>query len=136
MLVVDTNIVSYLYFPTEYTQYSEALLKLDLNWAAPLLWKSEFRNILALYLRKDIVDLAVAMDIQAQAELLLSGNEFEINSDKVLALAHSSRCSAYDCEFISLAQTLNTLLITTDKKLIKAFPEYAVSAKTYVEARS
>ena len=35
MLVVDTNIISYLYFPTEYTQYSEALLELDLNWAAP-----------------------------------------------------------------------------------------------------
>ncbi len=133
MPVVDTNIISYLYFPTEYTQYSEALLELDLNWAAPILWKSEFRNILALYLRKDIIDLAVAMDIQAQAELLLIGNEFEINSDKVLALAYSSHCSAYDCEFIALAQTLNTPLITTDKKLIKAFPEHAVLAKTYVE---
>ena len=136
MLVVDTNIISYLYFPTEYTQYSEALLELDINWAAPILWKSEFRNILALYLRKGIIDLAVAMDIQAQAELLLIDNEFEINSDKVLALAYSSRCSAYDCEFIALAQTLNTPLITTDKKLIKAFPEHAVSAKTYVEESS
>ena len=135
MLVVDTNIISYLYFPTEYTQYSEALLELDLNWAAPILWKSEFRKILALYLRKEIIDLAVAMDIQAQAELLLIGNEFEINSDKVLALASSSSCSAYDCEFIALAQTLNTPLITTDKKIIRAFPEHAVLAKTYVEER-
>ena len=52
------------------------------------------------------------------------------------ALAYSSRSSAYDCEFIALAQTLNTPLITTDKKLIKAFPEHAVLAKTYIEGRS
>jgi len=133
MLVVDTNIISYLYFPTEYTQYSEVLLELDLDWAAPILWKSEFRNILAIYLRKEIIDLAVAIDIQAQAESLLAGNEFEINSDQVLALTQASHCSAYDCEFISLAQTFNTQLITTDKKLIKAFPENAITAKVYIE---
>ncbi|MEM6447305.1 MAG: type II toxin-antitoxin system VapC family toxin [Cyanobacteria bacterium P01_D01_bin.123] len=133
MLVIDTNIISYLYFPTAYTQYSEALLKLDSSWAAPILWRSEFRNILALYLRKEVIDLAVAMDIQAQAEMLMARNEFEMNSSKVLILAQSSGCSAYDCEFISLAQTFNMRLITTDKKLIKAFPKRAISAKAYVE---
>jgi len=88
---------------------------------------------LALYLRKGVIDLVLAIDIQAQAEMLMAGNEFAINSNKVLALAHSSECSAYDCEFISLAQTFSTLLITTDKKLIKAFPERAISAKAYLE---
>lgn len=133
MLVVDTNIISYLYLPTDYSQYSEALLGLDPNWAAPVLWRSEFRNVLALYLRQGVIDLAVAIDIQAQAEMLMVGNEFEMNSNKILILAQSSGCSAYDCEFISLAQTFDTLLITTDKKLIRAFPERAISAKAYVE---
>ena len=77
MVVVDTNIISYLYLPTEFTQYSELLLQLDSVWSAPILWRSEFRNILALYLRKNIIDLSTALEIQEQAEQLLAGNESE-----------------------------------------------------------
>lgn len=135
MLVVDTNIISYLYLPTEYTTYSEALLKVDCQWVAPLIWKSEFRNVLALYMRKDILDLVAAMDIQSQAEELLSGNEFQVNSNQVLSLAQSSGCTAYDCEFIALAQSFDTVLTTTDRKLSKAFPDHTMTAKNFVEGK-
>lgn len=132
MLVVDTNVISYLYLPTEYTKYSEALIAFDAHWAAPVLWKSEFRNVLSLYWRKNIIDLATALDMQHQAELLLADNEFQVESNNVLALAQASGCSAYDCEFISLAQFFTTKLISNDKKLIKAFPDHAVSLRDFI----
>ena len=50
MIVVDTNIVAYLYLPGEHTAAVERLLERDPEWAAPILWRSEFRNILALSL--------------------------------------------------------------------------------------
>jgi predicted nucleic acid-binding protein len=134
MVVVDTNIIAYLYLPTEYTQYSEALLKLDAQWSAPQLWKSELRNVLTLQVRKNILDLTMAMEIQAQAELLLADSEFEVASEKVLILAHASARSAYDCEFISLAQSFDTKLLTTDRKLINSFPEDAIHIKDFVSA--
>lgn len=54
MIVVDTNVLAYLYLPGEYTAAAEALLAHDPDWAAPVLWRSEFRNILAGYLRVSV----------------------------------------------------------------------------------
>ena len=47
MIVVDSNVLASLYLPGEYTAAAEVLLEHDSDWAAPILWRSEFRNILA-----------------------------------------------------------------------------------------
>jgi predicted nucleic acid-binding protein len=49
-----------------------------------------------------------------------------------LQLAAHSGCSAYDCEFVSLAQSLRVKLITGDKKLLQVFPEVAMTATQYL----
>jgi predicted nucleic acid-binding protein len=116
-----------LYLPSEHTEKAEALFKNDPEWVAPILWRSEFRNILAGYIRRDTLTLEQAIDLQQEVEGLLSGNEFEVDSSGVLELVSKSDCSAYDCEFICLAIKLNTKLVTADKKLIKAFPQYTIS---------
>ena len=55
MIVVDSNVLAYLYLPGEYSTAAEALLEQDSDWAAPILWRSEFRNILAGYLRRKAI---------------------------------------------------------------------------------
>ena len=127
MIVVDSNVVAYLYLPGEYTAHAEALLKQEPEWAVPVLWRSEFRNILAGYLRRQTLTFQQACNLQNEAEHLLAETEFEVDSATVLALVRDSDCSAYDCEFIALAIKLNTKLVTMDKKLLKAFPERAVA---------
>jgi predicted nucleic acid-binding protein len=127
MIVVDTNVVAYLYLPGEFAPLAERLLKREAEWAVPLLWRSELRNVLALYLRKKLLMFDQAYSIQMQAESLLAGNEHPTSSFDVLRLAESSSCSAYDCEFVALAQRLGVSLVTTDKKLLKAFPAIAIT---------
>jgi len=127
VIVVDTNVVAYLYLPSEYTAAAETLLERDPDWAAPILWRSEFRNILAGYLRRKTLTFDHAWALQAEAEALLTGLEFEVDSETVLRLVQTSDCSAYDCEFIALATQLDTKLVTADKKLLKAFPERATT---------
>lgn len=127
MIVVDSNIIAYLYIPGAFTAAAEKLLNDEPEWAAPMLWRSEFRNILAGYFRRGDLSLAQAKAIQAEAEALLTGNEFEVESDAVFELVQSSNCSAYDCEFVVLARKLGVQLITMDGKLLKAFPETAVA---------
>jgi predicted nucleic acid-binding protein len=122
MIVVDSNIVAYLYLPTAHTERAESLLGHDSDWAAPILWRSEFRNILTGYLRRKQLSLDHAAEIQREAESLLFGAEYEIESERVLALARDSTCSAYDCEFIALAMKLNSRLVTMDSALLRAFP--------------
>ncbi len=125
MIVVDTNILAYLYLPTEHTQKVEALLAKDPEWIAPTLWRSEFRNVLALYLRKGLLTFDQALEIQNEAEALLQNNEFIVTSLDVLQLVQNSECSAYDCEFAALAQSMNVQLITMDKRILNNFPDTA-----------
>ena len=127
MIVVDTNVLAYLYLPGVHTPAAEALLQAQPDWAAPALWRSEFRNILAGYLRRRSLGFEQAAAVQAEAEALLAGHEFDVDSRSVLALVRDSDCSAYDCEFIALAQQLGTTLVTMDKKLLKAFPGCAMA---------
>jgi len=127
VIVVDSNVVAYLYLPSEYTEATEALLEHDPEWAVPVLWRSEFRNILAGYLRRKTLTFAQVCSLQDEAEDLLQPLEFEVDSETVLKLVRDSDCSAYDCEFIALATKLNTQLVTVDKKLLRAFPKRAVA---------
>ena len=127
MIVVDSNVLAYLYLPGEYTADAEALLERDAEWAAPVLWRSELRNILAGCMRRKSLTFDQACSLQSEAERLLMGLEFEVDSSAVLELVRGSDCSAYDCEFIALAIKLNTKLVTMDKKLLRAFPARTVA---------
>ena len=127
MIVVDSNVIAYLYLPGEFTAAAEALLERDPEWAAPVLWRSEFRNILAGYLRRGALTFEQALALQREAESLLAGLEYEVDSRSVLELVRDSDCSAYDCEFVALAEKLKTKLVTMDKKLLKAFPGKAMA---------
>ncbi|TDP61419.1 type II toxin-antitoxin system VapC family toxin [Roseateles toxinivorans] len=127
MIVVDSNVLAYLYLPGEYTAAAEALLEQDSDWASPILWRSEFRNILAGYMRRKAISFEQANSLQREAESLLEGAEFEVDSSAVLELVRDSDCSAYDCEFVALAMKLDTKLVTMDKKLLRAFPKRTIA---------
>jgi predicted nucleic acid-binding protein len=122
MIVVDTNVLAYLWLPGERTKAAERLLKKDPDWNAPLLWRSEFRNVLAGCLRRGDLSFETALQIADGAERQMRGREFTVPSAQVLTRVDQSDCSAYDCEFVVLADELGVSLITSDDKLLKSFP--------------
>ena len=125
MIVVDTNVLVYLHMQTPWTAAAERLLRRDGDWAAPVLWRSELRNVLAAQVARRTITLDHALAIQSEAEDLLSGNEYEVQSRAVLELAARSGCSAYDCEFVALAESLRVKLFSADKEVLEAFPKVA-----------
>jgi predicted nucleic acid-binding protein len=131
MIVVETNIIGYLFLSSERSALAERALKKDSEWAAPILWRSEFRNVLTFYMRKNFINLDHAQFIMDGALYLLRGREYEVSSYEVLRLASESRCSANDCEFIAAANDLKVPLITVDKELLREFPSVTVSLTTF-----
>ena len=123
MIVVDTNILAYLCLPGPRADLAAQLLTLHPRWSAPLLWRSEMRNILAGYLRRGDLDLSAANEVMTVAAECLKGGEHLVADEAVLQLVNGSSCSAYDCEFVALAKALRTTLVTEDKALLKAFPK-------------
>lgn len=131
MIVADTNLLIYLYVQGQRTEESEAVLQLDALWAMPLLWRSEFRNSLIGLVRAHALQLDDALTMIDEAERWLIGREYNVLSRQVLTLASRSGCSAYDCEFVALAQDLEVPLVTNDRQILKAFPTIAVSPSAF-----
>ena len=133
MIVVDTNIVAYLLLPGERTPQARMALLKDPEWVAPLLWRSEFCNVLARYMRQNRLTLTDALELAEQAEALFDGREYLVESRDVLSLCATSGCSAYDCEFAALALRLGVPLVTADTELLRSFPS-SVSLDAFAQA--
>jgi predicted nucleic acid-binding protein len=88
--------------------------------------------VLAFYMRRKILSLEEVLLIMDEAIELMQEHEYEISSLQVLKLAASSNCSAYDCEFIALAQELDVPLITVDRQILQQFPLTANSLEAYL----
>jgi predicted nucleic acid-binding protein len=131
VIVVDTNVIAYLLLGGEKTSRTRSIFERDSKWAAPLLWRSEFRSVLAMYIRQGKLKPEKAMEFMNEGEILLEGEEYQVDSWRIIKLIDSSNCSAYDCEFVALAQSLNVPLITSDKQIINEFPETAISIESY-----
>lgn len=133
MVVVDTSVLVYLYVRGERTAQAEGVLTRDPVWAAPILWRSEFRNGLVGLVRTRVLALALdlARRLVEEAEGRMRGHEYAVVSDHVLQLAAESRCSAYDCEFVALAQGRGVSLVTSDREVLAGFPGTAIAPDAF-----
>ncbi len=133
MIVADANLLADLLLSKREAKVAEAVFAQDPAWSAPLLWRSEFRSILAAYMRQRDLALADAWAAHELAERLLVGREFGIGGEAVLRLVMASACSAYDCEYVALAQELRAPLVTRDRQVLRAFPDVAVTPQAFVK---
>lgn len=132
MIVVDTNVIAYLHLPGDQTSLAEKIVARDAVWLAPYLWRSEFRNVLALYMRQGEISYREAQETMARAETAVNGGEYYVPSRVVLRLVAQSTCSAYDCEFVALAQEFGLSLVTFDKQVLQEFPATAVAPRAFI----
>ena len=134
MIVVDTNIICYFWIPGVKTQLAEGLMQKDPLWLVPVLWRSEFQNVLAGCLRRGDLTLTQVTEILESAESFFSGKEFFIPSTNVMKLVSESKCTAYDCEFVALAMQRKVHLITGDKAVLRDFPQVALKIDDFIKA--
>ncbi len=127
MIVVDTNILAYLWLPSSRQSEAAQLGRLYPEWTAPLLWRSEFRNVTAGFMRQGKLTPSEAETATTRAAQSLLGGERAVGDRAVYRWVAASRCSAYDCEFVALADSLGTILVTEDRQLLSSFPRHCKS---------
>jgi predicted nucleic acid-binding protein len=132
MIVADTNLIVYLFITGDKTELAQQVLAKDPYWIVPPLWQSEFRNVLAGYLRRDM-SLKQAKQVMQKALEILENHQVVPSDERVLDLISESNCTAYDCEFVALSQQLSIQLVTADKRLLNQFPSFAISLEKFVE---
>jgi predicted nucleic acid-binding protein len=133
LIVVDTNILACMTFPTKHSDVVARLHEKNPVWEAPMLWKSEFMNVLALYYRNGLIDYNESLNALDFAERLIGTREHRVEAKAILDTTIHCASSSYECEFIVLAKQLGTDLITYDKKLLEQFPDFALTPEDYLQ---
>ncbi|MFZ2958379.1 MAG: type II toxin-antitoxin system VapC family toxin [Candidatus Ozemobacteraceae bacterium] len=136
MIVVDTNIIAHFYIPGEFSSMADSIKLKDSEWITSHLWRFEFRNVIQKYIRAKLIELPDAIQILEDAEIALFGKEISVPPSQFINVAANSKCSGYDCEFVSVAKGLNLKLITFDKKIVREFPDHAILATTFLNEPS
>lgn len=131
MIVVDVTVLGYLLFPGPHSEEVEQLRRLESEWIAPQLWRSELLNVLWKYARRGDLSLGEALLRMEAAEHLLRAGTYTVPDWLVLSMAVASGCTAYDCHYAALARHLGLRLLTHDKQLLTAFPDLALSPAHY-----
>ena len=134
MIVVDTNVIQYCWVRGQHTELAQAVRQRDPDWHVPILWRSELRNVLTAYLRRDLLSRTQALQILIAADQALAGCEHVIPDDLVLDVVAGSELTAYDAEFVALANALSAPLVTADRQVLKAFPSRAVTMESFIDA--
>ncbi|GAG09940.1 unnamed protein product [marine sediment metagenome] len=61
----------------------------------------------------------------------MSDQEYILPSSLVMRKVSASNCSAYDCEYVALADDLGVKLVTSDKQILEEFQKTAISLKMF-----
>ena len=136
MIVVDTNVIHYCWVRGQNTLLAQAVRRRDPDWHAPFLWRSELRNILTAYLRRELLSRPQIDGILRTADHALAQKSHSVSDTSVLDVVQASTLTAYDAEFVALAKALVVPLVTADKAVLKAFPERALTMEAFVENES
>jgi predicted nucleic acid-binding protein len=132
VIVVDANLLVYLWTGGQGATLAESVARRDPQWIAPILWRSEFRNAVVNLTRARRLTPDRALVLTREAELQMAGREYTVESHSVLALAQRSRCSTYDCEYVALAEDLDVPLVSFDRDVTRAFPDRVITPETFI----
>jgi predicted nucleic acid-binding protein len=133
MIVVDSNVIAYCWIRGERTGKAHRLRRLDPDWHAPVLWRSELRNILTGYRRDGSIAGGQVRQIMAAAEAGFAGREHHLPSGRVFAVTERCRLSACDAEFVALAEILGVPLVTEDRAILRCWPGHALSLDAAID---
>ncbi len=136
MIVVDSNVIAYYFIQGDHTTLAHEVRAVDGNWIVPRLWQHELLNILAMYAQHGGLSVSESDKVWRAATELLRASERDTDMSAALTLAVDHRTSAYDAQFVALAQSAGVQLVTQDKELLAEFPATAVSMREFLDQHS
>ena len=87
MIAVDTNVIHDCWVRGHNTEVAQAVRRKDPDWHAPILWRSELRNVLTAYLRRKLMSRIQIAEILRIADRAFVESEHIVGGDLVLDVA-------------------------------------------------
>jgi predicted nucleic acid-binding protein len=119
MIVADASVIFPFVFELETSGPVRELHAKDPDWRYPPLWRQEFSSALLKYVRAGRCETGLANQTFEKALRFFGGHEAEVDDRLALRLALDLGLSAYDAQYLALAQQLGAVLVTADKALAR-----------------
>lgn len=136
MIVVDANVIVYRAVIGGKTTLARQVAQVDSDWAVPLLCKHELANVLLQQMKQNRLSREDLPAAWTDFEAIIGNNEHAVSLPSVALLAHERGITAYDAQYVWLAQDLSIKLITEDRELLASSPREALSMEQFIEAAS
>lgn len=135
MIVVDANIIVYHMVKGPFSHRAEALAVKEPDWRSPILWRYEFTNALRNMLRAGMLGEAEALRAVASARDAMSGREVDVPQEVALTTALRFDLSAYDAQYVALAELLEAPCVTADAPLTRKAPTRAILLADFLDSK-
>ena len=126
MIVVDANVITYLVVESEHTRQAMALAERDRIWISVPLWRFEVTSALVTLVRARAIDEGLAARALLRAVALMAPNERSVDLLAGMRAALRYEISAYDAQYVALAESHGVALVTADRALARKTPFVSV----------
>ena len=133
MIVVDAEVLISLTLVRPHTPVAREAFLRDPDWAAPPLWRSDFRGQLWKHIAANRISEAQAHHAFDAAERVIAGNEPDPALSEIVRLVRTHGIEPYDAEYVAIARDLGVRYVTADLDLAKACPETVISISVFAE---
>jgi predicted nucleic acid-binding protein len=133
MIVADVNLIIYRHVSGPLTPLAAAARRKDPDWRTAGLWHCELTSALVKMVRAKVLDESRALAVLAAADAEMSPRETSVPQDHALHVALTHGVSAYDAQYIALAEILGVPCVTADAALAKKTPGLTVSLADFVK---
>ena len=133
MIVADASLIACLLLPVADRTANELAVRvraLDASWVAAPIWRLEFLNAAAGYLRRGLItaeNVLDAYDLAARAVV-----SFRPSYRAVAELLGQSTCTSYDLAYVQVARETGAPLVTFDRELLHEFPGTAAHPEVFL----
>lgn len=132
MIIADANLILYRYLNGPLTPLADAALARDPDWRTTALWRCEFTSAVVKMIRADVLDEAAATAAMNAAAADMVPREVEVPQEQALGAALRHGISAYDAQYIALAEMLGHRCVTADAHLARKTPAISVLLADFV----
>lgn len=132
MIVADANVLVYRYVRGPFSPLADAANVKDADWRVPSFWRCEFTSAVLKLVRAGALSEATAREAMRDAATHLASREMDVPQDRALLAALRFGTSAYDAQYVALAEMLGVSCVTADQPLVQKAPAVCVLLDCFV----
>lgn len=133
MIVADANLIIYRHVQGPLTKLADEAWANDDDWRSAVQWRCEMTSAVVKMIRGGVLEESAAIIAMADAGRDLAERESVIPQDQAMQVALRYGISAYDAQYIALAEILGVTCVTADAALARKTPGVSVLLAQFVK---